>query len=468
MPPVEKTHPTPMSWQRASLVGMVGTSAIAWGSAHPEFAFHGQGWAAEQVNAVGSAAPIPLDRILIVVGVAGLAWLWWRIRVRPGVAGVDRPGLILALWTIPFLWAPPVLSADAVLYADSGWIENVGASVYVDGLAGAGGPFAAQVDPLWQGTGVAYPPLTLVVDQIVVALTGAQPYLSIIAMRIPAILGVALLGWCLPQLARFLHPTDPDAAGRAVWWGLLNPVLVVHFLGGAHNDALMVGVAFAAMVVAVRGAERRPGVARTTLLWVAAPALVGVAMALKQQAGLTVLAVAGIPVLAELGRRSLGPRLWLLGVRTAGAAAVAVLSFLLITLATGKGFGWTAWLTLMGTAGTPAPFALIDGYGGLLVQTLGGDPGGFRFSVGIGSNVTLLIVLGLIVLRFSDRPVAAVGWGALALAVLGQAMHPWYIPWSLALLGLVRLTRRQAGWLGAFAVGFLLWNAFQTVMWHGQ
>ena len=79
----------------------------------------------------------------------------------------------------------------------------------------------------------------------------------------------------------------------------------------------------------------------------------------------------------------------------------------------------------------------------------------------------LLAVLAWIVIRFSDRPVAAAGWGALALAILGQSMHPWYIPWSLALLGLAALTRRQGGWVAGFVIVFGVWNAIQTVLWHG-
>lgn len=440
---------------------------MAWGSAHPEFAFHADGWAAPWVNHIGAAVPLPWDRVLIMGGVLGLCLLWGFLRVNGDRRAIQRPGLLLALWVLPLLWCPPVLSGDPILYADTGWMENVGASVYVDGLAGAGGPFAAQVDPLWQGSGVAYPPLTLVVDQVVVVLTGADAYWSIVAMRVPSLLGVALLAWSLPPLARFLHPDDAQAVGRAQWWGLLNPLLLIHFIGGAHNDALMVGVAFAAMGVTVIG-TRQAGARRAVLLWLVAPVLVGVAMALKQQAGLTVLAVAGLPVLAELRQRTLGPRLWFWGLRTSAVTAVAVASFAVVTLLTGKGLGWADWLTLMGTAGTPAPFALLGGYGGLLIQTLGGDPAGFREALGVVSNLTLLVVIAGIVIRFSTRPVAAVGWSALAVAILGQAMHPWYIPWSMAVLGLVTLSRRQSGLLVAFAVGFLLWNSFQTVMWHGQ
>ena len=247
----QHTHPRGAgpSWGVAAAVGFAASALVAWGSAHPEFAFHPDGWLDPVVTAVGTALPLPLNRVAIVVGCVALSVLWWKVRpsVGAGFRGPARPGWLLAAWALPLLWSPPTLSADAVLYADSGWIENSGGSVYTDGLASAGGPFADSVDLLWQGNGVAYPALSLVVNQAVVALTGNDDYWSVVAMRLPAVLGVALIGLTLPRIAAHLRPTDPFAPDRATWWGLLNPLLLVHFLGGAHNDALMAGVSLLAV-----------------------------------------------------------------------------------------------------------------------------------------------------------------------------------------------------------------------------
>ena len=459
----------PLPWGAVAGLGAVASLLIAWGSAHPEFSFHPLGWLNPVVMAIGTALPIPLNRVAIVLGCLVLSALWWVIRPHAGRAGVTRPGLLLAVWSAPLLWSPPTLSADAVLYADSGWIENAGGSVYADGLGSAGGPFADSVDALWRGSGVAYPPLSLLINQVVVALTGNDDYWSVVAMRLPAILGVVLIAVTVRRIAAHVRPTDPLASDRAVWWGLLNPLLVVHFLGGAHNDALMVGVSLLAVYVVVIALETPLNQTRARwLMWVVAPVLVGVAMTLKQQGGLTVLAVAGVPIMAQLARLPLGRRLWVWGVRTAGVTAIAVATFVAIGVLSGKGFGWISWLTLMGAAGTPAPFALLGQLGGDLIAWLGADPTVYRLVVAMASNITLLAVLAWVVIRFSDRPIAAVGWGALAVAVLGQAMHPWYVPWSVALLGLAPLLRWQRRWLSGFVVAFLVWNAIQTVVWHGD
>lgn len=439
----------------ASALGFVATALVAWGTTDDYFSFDPAGWPAAGIKALGRLAPWGVHVAAIIVGMAVLVALWWAIRPWDGRPGVRRPGFVVAVWSLPMLLAPPILSGDATLYADAGYAVLHGVSPYTAGLGGAGGPFAAAVDPLWLGHGVAYPPLTLLVDAAVVALAGAHPYWSVVAMRLPALLGVALLGLSITRIAR-ARGKSPDAG---LWWGLLNPLLLFHFVGGAHNDALMAGVALAAIWVAV---EFPAAWAR----WVVAPVLVGIAMSLKQQSGLTVLAVAGVPILHELRRATIGRRLHLLGRRTAAVTAIALAVFAAISAASGLGLGWTKWLSLMGVAGTIAPFGMVAQYGGILLTNLGVDPTAFKVVVSVVSNVVLLLVLVWIVVRWSDRPIHAVGWGSLAVAVLGQALHPWYVPWSLAVLGLDKLTPRQRAWLTAFVIAFVVWNSIQSSVWY--
>lgn len=443
-----------MSATRPLWLGTAGSVLVAWGSCHPEFSHGPDGWPNALVDAIGRTAIWPLDWIVIVLGVAAIAWSWWRLRRRPGGDGrLLAPALVL--WSLPLLLVTPVLSADAVLYADLGWTLGQHENPYLVGLAATGGPYAAQVDPLWAGRGVAYPPLALLVDRAVVALAGAHPYLGIVAMRLPAVLSIAALWWLVPSLAvRF----GVDRT-HALWLGVVNPLVVLHFVGGAHNDAPMVALALAGLWVATA----RP---HWVLSLVAGPAVIGVAMALKQQAGLAVVAAAGIPVAAELARLPLARRLWLLGRRTAVAAAAAIAVFVGVTVASGLGFGWVDWLSVMGDTGTPAPFSIIGKLGSLAIRAAGADPSGFLEVVALASGVTLLAALAWVLVRFADRPLHAVAWGSLAVSVLGQSMHPWYIPWSLALFALIPLTHRQHRWVTGFALAFVVWNSIQTVVWH--
>lgn len=459
-------------------LGFLGTALVAWGSTHPEYSFS-QVWESPTIMALGALVPIPVNRVMIGVGTALLSWAWWRQRPTRTVTPPPA-GWVLALWCLPLLLAPPVLSNDAVLYADLGWMRLQGLNPYEVGLAGGGGPFAPQVDPLWAGNAVAYPPLAILVQAAVVGVTGAHPFWSIAAMRIPVLLSLAMMAWTLPRIARLVGvsprgatyssrpaPLVETSRGGAVpaprvvvWLGLLNPLVVLHFVGGAHNDAPMVAVTLLAIYLVLR-------VPTTWMSLLAAPALVGVAMALKQQGGLAVIAVAGLPVAAQLVVLPLRGRLWLLGRRTAVAATVTVTTFVAICLGTGLGFGWVGGLDLMGKAPTPAPLALISKGIATVAAWNGGDYEAVLAVAGLVGTAALLVVLGWVVIRFADRPLAAVAWGSLAVAVLGQALHPWYLPWSLALLALVPLTRLQRWWVYGFALWFVNWNAVQTSIWHG-
>ena len=449
--------------QPGVVIGLVGSLLAGLTACGNHWSYRPGGWADPTIHAIGDWVPELAGRVLMVVGVALLSWGWWGLRGR------DVPAArVLALWSLPLLLVPPVLSADAVLYADLGWSVGHGLNPYDVGLATSGGPFAASVDPLWAGNGVAYPPLALWASAAAVAICGAHPYWSIVAQRLPALLGVALLAWVLPRLARAV-----GADGRrALWLGLLNPLVVLHFVGGAHNDAPMVGVALLGVWLAVRGGsllelgERRDGRARRWV-WslVIAPVVIGVAMALKQQAGLAVVAVAGLPIAGDLLRASLAKRLWLLGWRSAVAAAVAGTTFVAISVATGLGFGWTKWLSQMGRTGTAAPFFLVSWVGEQLLKLNGQDAGPYVHAVELASTLSILVALALLAWRFADRPLALLGWGALAVAGLGQALHPWYVAWPVAVLSLVALTRRQFGWVVALVIGFVVWNSIQTVGW---
>ena len=50
-------------------IGLLGTALIGWGSCHPEFAFGSDGWPSAAVNAIGSALPLPWNRLAVVIGV---------------------------------------------------------------------------------------------------------------------------------------------------------------------------------------------------------------------------------------------------------------------------------------------------------------------------------------------------------------------------------------------------------------
>ena len=59
--------------------------------------------------------------------------------------------------------------------------------------------------------------------------------------------------WSVPRIARATG-VDPVAA---LWLGVLNPLVLIHLVADAHNDALMLGLMMAGLALAL---ERRPAV----------------------------------------------------------------------------------------------------------------------------------------------------------------------------------------------------------------
>ena len=54
-----------------------------------------------------------------------------------------------------------------------------------------------------------------------------------LAYRIVALAGLAMIVWALPRLAR---PVAPTPTGRCAGGG--RPLVLLHVVGGAHNDGL--------------------------------------------------------------------------------------------------------------------------------------------------------------------------------------------------------------------------------------
>lgn len=417
-------------------VGFIGAVLVGVGACSNGFSFNPDGWGVGPIAALGHALSRTAGASLVLTGCLLLSAGWFLLAPRPG-----RPGVrwVWLLWAVPVLIVPPVMSGDPFLYADLGWIMAHGGNPYVDVLGSMGGPYDPFVDDFWSGNGVAYPPLALEVSRLMVQLTGMHPYWGVVAQRLPALVGVALMAWFLPRIAERVG-ADRD---WTLWLGVLNPIVIVHLIGGAHNDTLMVGVVVFAIWLSL---QHVPRVSASLLL---APVVIGVAMALKQQAGLAVVAAAGLPVAARLVRLPWSQRVLVLGWRSALAAVVALGTFVAVSLATGLGFGWTQWLSQMGRARTMTlAVAIADAF-----AWTGHDL--FRLLNTVFA-LAAVIGIGYLLLSRPERPLVVTAWGSVLVLFLGQALHPWYVGLSLALLALLPLGRAVLRWVVVVTVGYLI------------
>ena len=229
------------------------------------------------------------------------------------------------MWTVPFLVTPPIFSRDVYSYLAVGAMMVHGDNPYQSGpydTLGDGNALAHQVDARWQHTSSPYGPAFLLIAKAVVLISGNHVIVGVLLQRVVELLGVALIVWALPRLARRCG-IDPVSA---LWLGALNPLLLFHLVAGGHNEALMIGLMLAGLEVGLSGQSSGrllgPGILRVV------SGTVGITIAV----GIKVTAAMALAFLAIALARRIGGR-WPDLLR-AGAllGGVAVVTFAALTL----------------------------------------------------------------------------------------------------------------------------------------
>lgn len=385
-----------------------------------------------QILAPGSG-PAAIGLVAAYFGLVVLITAWLLVgRAVRGSRPPERRDLLvtLALWAAPLVVAPPLFSRDVYSYLAQGAMVDARLDVYVHGPSRLGGPLVAEVAPLWRDTPAPYGPVFLAFASAVAHspdltafstvsadLSTDQVSWGVLGMRLVALLGVVLMAFCLPRLA---HHCDTDPT-LALWLGALNPLVLLHLVSGAHNDALMLGLLGAGLVAAL---GRRP---------VAAVVLITLAALVKAPAALGLVAV--VVVWSRHTPWARVPRL---------SAALAVLGVCAATTAAttalvGTGYGWLATLD---TPVSPENWSLTSSLGRATAALMNGGGTGLAELARLATPAWHL--LGLAATAFAvllawrrhhlQRPVHALGLSLMAVALLGPAIRPWYMLWGLFLI----------------------------------
>ena len=375
--------------------------------------------------------------VLVYLGMAALCCAWLGL----GRALPSRRGLLLvaAAWALPLALAPPLFSRDVYSYLAQGTILALGHSPYhtaPDALAGLGHPHVlAAVSPFWRHTTAPYGPLFLGLVALITAVVGSHLVAGVLLTRALELIGAVLLAIYVPRLARSLG-TD---ARRALWLGLLSPLVTLELLAAGHNDLLMAGMLAAGVAYALDG---RP------LLGVAICALA---------ATVKVPALAGAAFIAVAwGREELGRGAAARFMARAGVIALAVLGA--VTLVTGVGVAWLS----SGLFSTPARVRLAitpaTGVGYTLASLLS-DVGidvshrGLEGVLGVVGFVLVALAGAVLLYRVRvGRLVASLGAFLLIAAAGGPAAWPWYFVWGLSLVCALRAAQRSLALPLAIAV----------------
>ena len=184
-----------------------------------------------------------------------LAWLMLG-RFALGRRRMSRGDLdrTLLLWVLPLLIAPPMYSKDVYSYLAQSQISLQGLDPYKVGPAsglGLGHVFTLSVPSLWRETPAPYGPLFLWIGRGISALTGQNIVAAVLCHRLVVLIGVGLIVWATPRLARRCGVAEVSA----LWLGAANPLLMMHLVAGIHNEALMLGLMLTGAEFALRGID---------------------------------------------------------------------------------------------------------------------------------------------------------------------------------------------------------------------
>lgn len=356
-------------------------------------------------------------------------------------------------WMLPLLISMPLASSDLYSYAAQGQLVRHGLDPYTTTPADLPavdlGKFLDNVAWKWVDTPSPYGPLWVAMSKWLAVGTGDHALISVLLLRLLPFAAVLAIAWLLPMLAeRYARRAD-----LALWLAVANPLILVHTVGGGHNDAVMVALMLAGLVLA-----SRPNADWRHLL--GALALTTLAAAIKSPA---LVAVAFVVPIYLSGRPELRSRGWLRYCALAAGIVVAV--FTVVSLIAGVGLGWTKQVS----SGAPVinfmslPTLLAVGYRAAIGAAHAGTlvdatVRGFRTAGTVVSGL-LLCYLWVRALRQRGQPRTVLKLLTVALfsvVVLGPAVQPWYFSWALTVGAALVLSPRKIFWVATGSIGLTL------------
>ena len=315
---------------------------------------------------------------------------------------------------IAFAVAPVLLSHDVYSYLDYARLGVVhGLDPYVQP------PLAAPADPAfahvtWTDSTSAYGPLfTLATYPLAWLPVGV----AIAVLKTAAALSVLGLALIVSRLAA-RRGGDPLRAAAFV---ALNPLVLVHVVGGAHNDGLTMLAAMLGVAAILDAREAAAGAALVA------------AAATKASA----LFIAPFAAIAAAKQRPMGqfPTLYV-GFRPVGRLLLgAGVALVAIGGAAYAGFGWD-WLHAFGLAGENQGRTSYMSIPITVARLTGLDPDAVRLTA-LVLFLTLFLQLLLWTWRGFDW-VRAAAWTATGLLLATAWPLPWYLVWPLPLAAISR------------------------------
>jgi alpha-1,6-mannosyltransferase len=387
-----------------------------------------------------------LSSVLLWIGVTLMlsAWLWLGRRVLAGDASEYTMVASAAFWLAPLLLSVPLFSRDTYSYLAQGALLRDGFDPYAVGPIDNPNALLDNVSPIWTITTAPYGPAFIMIAKLITMLVGNHVIAGTMLLRLCMLPGFVLLIWATPRIARHIGANVPIA----LWICALNPLVIIHLMGGVHNEMLMVGL-MAAGIALILNSRHIAGIA-----------LIAVGVAVKATAGIA------LPFMVWVWMRHLCERRGYRPLRAfAAAAATSVLIFVavfaVLSGVAGVGLGWLTALAgsvkIINWLSVPTAAAnLIHGIGGLFFSVS-------FYAVLQSTRVVGIAIVGVALpllwwrFRHDDREaITGIAWAMLAVVLFAPAALPWYYSWPLAVLAPLAQSRRAVAAIAAFSTWIMV------------
>ena len=329
---------------------------------------------------------------------------------------VRKVVLVVVIWVLPLLVTPPLFSRDVYSYAGQGEMvsHHIDPYVYGTGVLGST-PFSTLPDTIWTNTPSPYGPTFLAIDGALDKASGHKILPDILLLRLLEVAGLALIVAATPAIARRLG-RDP---AQAVILGAGCPLVLMTMIGGAHNEALMLGLLVAGLAVAMRWGTVPGVVLCAVAAGVKSPALLGALFLGWAWAGPG----------ASVARRLL---------HTVGAGLIALVTLESISWGTGNGWGWIRTTTAADksfTAVTPVnAISKASAAVANAVHVHFSALGARTVVSAIGLGLAAAIGLWLLIDSSKHNVPRNLGLTLLVVALLGPILWSWYATWGVIVL----------------------------------
>lgn len=372
------------------------------------------------------------SNFVFVLGLSLLIIAWLKlgrmtvIDARPSIdkrrRAIDR---CLFVWLFPLLFSAPIMSRDSYSYLMQGAMVRDGFNPYEKGAIVDPGPYLGEVSSMWRNTTTPYGPLHLWIGEGITSIVGSNVSAGLVCYRILSVAGFLVIMWSVPRIAQALNG-DP---AMALWLGVANPMMLIHLVGGMHNEAVMVALMTLGVFLALKHR------------YAVSIALLALAISVKAPAAIAVPFV--VWMATNYYSRKNGRRF--VAFLVSGLVAVVETLVIMQLINFGSGLTWQWIFQISGNSVVVVPLSLPTIISDVATPFIHLFDPSFHYNAMLATTrkvFSLVMVIGVAVtwwvFRGDDRRnVIGIACASFVAYVTNAVAFPWYFASVIAFLGVI-------------------------------